>query len=586
MTDSIDQYYYNRDAALLKTPRVDFKDGYNRTAPLPPLSTFPEKYDTSSSKHVPISPNSTKSTSESPRFIANSRDAESSTRGSIHTSHSDKESFSSRNGVGLSGAGNFADFFSSEVFYIVLHNPTTAHRFLKFCQSRSCSENIEFLQKIDEYNQLIDEATVLLSTIHSTFVSSEARKQINVSTAHARRLSHDIKRATHTILPGLEDIFHGSQEKIEKLLAGDLYPRFVKYQVTASATMALANDKERYPGLGDCFCMTDPRRADNPIVFASDGFVSVTGYSRTDIIPRNCRFLQGSYTDRQATERLRTSIENCEETVELLLNYRKNGDPFWNLLYVSPLIDGNGDVRFFLGGQINCSTTIHSRNDVLRILSLNNDDTRSVTERNGKTPSIGSKESNSLCNYGKSSFFKSFKKYNANTIKIRDEAGMEGELIERIGKLQFKTQVEEFYTAYSKYFVLSYQSQSQNLIVKYYSPGIIDLLGLNLPNGAIASIVEKDIFKLLTEHSPSSVPRTFKNVVKEGMRAGTAVSVETGLLTGIEEVKKSQGIFGGATVDRERGWKRAEEKYVCHFTPCKDEEGRVKWVILTVAPKI
>ncbi|RAL60392.1 hypothetical protein DID88_000168 [Monilinia fructigena] len=136
------------------------------------------------------------------------------------------------------------------------------------------------------------------------------------------------------------------------------------------------------------FCMTDPRRADNPIVFASDGFVSVTGYSRTDIIPRNCRFLQGPHTDRQATKRLRTSIENCEETVELLLNYRRNGDPFWNLLYVSPLIDGNGDIRFFLGGQINCSTTIHSRNDVLRILSLNNDDTGSTIERSGKTSSI------------------------------------------------------------------------------------------------------------------------------------------------------------------------------------------------------
>lgn len=61
---------------------------------------------------------------------------------------SDKGSVSSRNSVGLSGAGNFADFFSSEVFYIVLHNPTTAHRFLKFCQSRSCSENLEFLQKV------------------------------------------------------------------------------------------------------------------------------------------------------------------------------------------------------------------------------------------------------------------------------------------------------------------------------------------------------------------------------------------------------------------------------------------------------
>jgi hypothetical protein len=42
----------------------------------------------------------------------------------------------------------FTDFFSQEVFQIVLHNPTTAHRFMKFCESRACPENIEFLQKV------------------------------------------------------------------------------------------------------------------------------------------------------------------------------------------------------------------------------------------------------------------------------------------------------------------------------------------------------------------------------------------------------------------------------------------------------
>jgi hypothetical protein len=54
-----------------------------------------------------------------------------------------------------------------------------------------------------------------------------------------------------------------------------------------------------------------------------------------------------------------------------------------------------------------------------------------------------------------SSFFKSWRKYNAaaphtTRISVRDEAGMEGELINRVGKLNFKTQVEAFYTAYSK----------------------------------------------------------------------------------------------------------------------------------------
>jgi|SRR5450432_4409071 phototropin len=46
------------------------------------------------------------------------------------------------------GMDGFTDFFSREVFQLVLHNPTTAHRFLKFCQARSCAENIEFLQKV------------------------------------------------------------------------------------------------------------------------------------------------------------------------------------------------------------------------------------------------------------------------------------------------------------------------------------------------------------------------------------------------------------------------------------------------------
>ena len=41
-----------------------------------------------------------------------------------------------------------ADFFSQEVFRIVLHNPATAHRLLKFSRSRLCGENMEFLERV------------------------------------------------------------------------------------------------------------------------------------------------------------------------------------------------------------------------------------------------------------------------------------------------------------------------------------------------------------------------------------------------------------------------------------------------------
>lgn len=156
--------------------------------------------------------------------------------------------------------------------------------------------------------------------------------------------------------------------------------------------------------------------------------------------------------------RLRQAIENGEETVELLLNYRKNGDPFWNLLYVSPLFDQHGNVAFFLGGQINCSTTIHSCTDILRILSLNDEgavDRRDLDPftHTSRPPSERTTSSYRPVNEkSRSSFFKSFRSSRkpGPDINIRPEAGMEGELINKLGKLSLRTQVEAFYTAYSK----------------------------------------------------------------------------------------------------------------------------------------
>ena len=308
----------------------------------------------------------------------------------------------------------------------------------------------------------MDEVAQSLASIQATYIVADAPREINISHQLARNLASDIRHSTQTLLPGLEDIFTPARDDIRKLLSADMYPRFVKHQITAQATMALADQREKFQGLGDCFCLTDPSIADNPIVFASDGFVSVTGYSRKDIISRNCRFLQGDLTDRLSTKRLRTSIDNCEETVELLLNYRKNGDPFWNLLYVSPLFDSRGDVSFFIGGQINCSTTIHSYTDILKVLSFNEEEFEEKSA--SRSPSIRSAASGTRPGTQNSgSFFKSWRKYSASyapgmkRINVRDEPGMEGELVDKLGKLNFVTQVEAFYTAYSK--VISQSTQ-------------------------------------------------------------------------------------------------------------------------------
>ena len=57
------------------------------------------------------------------------------------------------------------------------------------------------------------------------------------------------------------------------------------------------------------FVLSDPRLPDNPIVFASPGFFNLTGYTREQVLGRNCRFLQGPGTDPAAVEVIRKAVE-------------------------------------------------------------------------------------------------------------------------------------------------------------------------------------------------------------------------------------------------------------------------------------
>ena len=91
-----------------------------------------------------------------------------------------------------------------------------------------------------------------------------------------------------------------------------------------------------------CFVISDPALPDNPIVFASQGFLELTGYTNEQVLGRNCRFLQGAETDIMAVRRIRESIERCQESSSVLLNYRADGSTFWNQVYVSPLKDAQG----------------------------------------------------------------------------------------------------------------------------------------------------------------------------------------------------------------------------------------------------
>ena len=98
--------------------------------------------------------------------------------------------------------------------------------------------------------------------------------------------------------------------------------------------------------------ISDPNLPDNPIIYVNAAFESLTGYPAADVLGRNCRFLQGPKTDNDDIARLRTAIAGRSRLAVDLLNYRRDGSPFWNRLRVAPVLGPEGELRYFFASQL------------------------------------------------------------------------------------------------------------------------------------------------------------------------------------------------------------------------------------------
>ncbi len=101
--------------------------------------------------------------------------------------------------------------------------------------------------------------------------------------------------------------------------------------------------------------LSDPNRADDPIVFANAAFLRLTGYDRAEVVGRNCRFLQGPDTDPGAVEAIRRAVRARGEISVEILNYRKDGTPFRNALSIAPVFDAAGRLVHFVASQFDVS---------------------------------------------------------------------------------------------------------------------------------------------------------------------------------------------------------------------------------------
>jgi len=101
----------------------------------------------------------------------------------------------------------------------------------------------------------------------------------------------------------------------------------------------------------DSFVITDLNQEDQPLIYVNDSFVGLTGYERTEILGKNCRFLQGPLTDKETIQNIRTAIRERKCNFFDLLNHKKNGEVFWNRLVLLPIGYNEDEIDYFIGIQ-------------------------------------------------------------------------------------------------------------------------------------------------------------------------------------------------------------------------------------------
>ncbi len=97
--------------------------------------------------------------------------------------------------------------------------------------------------------------------------------------------------------------------------------------------------------------ITDARKPGNPIIYANPAFTRITGYAPAEILGKSPGILQGPETDPGAIEQIRRAVREGRDCHLTLINYRKDGTPFWNELVISPVRDEEGRLVYFVGIQ-------------------------------------------------------------------------------------------------------------------------------------------------------------------------------------------------------------------------------------------
>jgi PAS domain S-box-containing protein len=198
--------------------------------------------------------------------------------------------------------------------------------------------------------QLLDiEGVAALNTSWADLLAKIDQKSGPVALTTSANLD-DESHFTRTGLTGTQHLLF--KYRNVQAASGENFKLLSITDVTSLLAAQLQADQHRqWQAINAGVVVSDARLPDMPIVYVNAMFEEMSGYTSAEIVGRNCRFLQGQDKDQPALADIKLAIRNQTNGYATLRNYRKDGTPFMNEPFISPIRDQAGEVTHFLGIQ-------------------------------------------------------------------------------------------------------------------------------------------------------------------------------------------------------------------------------------------
>ncbi len=119
--------------------------------------------------------------------------------------------------------------------------------------------------------------------------------------------------------------------------------------------------------------ITDSLKKNNPIIYVNKAFEKLTGYSASEVLNKNCSFLQKDDNDQKGILILNKAMAAGKKCQVEVRNYRKDGTLFWNEVTISPIRNQEGELTHFVRIQNDITNRKKTEQEIRHFLQIFDD---------------------------------------------------------------------------------------------------------------------------------------------------------------------------------------------------------------------